>query len=72
MILNSNHIHTIIFSSNKLSPNYTIVMNNNSISGYFFCGSGGINSVDNHIHICATNSPNDYQALTEWINNNVK
>ncbi len=68
MILNSTHINTIIFGSNKLSPNYTIVMNNNSIFGFFFCGIGGVNSVDNHIHICATNSPNDYQTITDWIN----
>lgn len=67
LIININHIHSIIKQSNK----YHINVINSKITGNLFSlagsGYGFINSENTNIEICETKHPIDYKILSDWI-----
>ena len=63
IVINKLHIVEII----KRPGSYCIHMNNNSITGFIFFSTGGIETYKNIIEICEKNDKKDYATITRLI-----
>lgn len=64
-VINKLHIVEIIKNQNK----YSIYMSNNNISGFLIFGGGYVSSDYNKIEICEKHNKQDYDTITNFINN---
>ena len=62
-VINKLHIIEIIKHPNK----YEIYMSNNSIDGFVWFSTGGLNTKHNIIEICNAKDKQDYETITDLI-----
>jgi hypothetical protein len=64
-IINTRYIETI----DILPKLYKISFASKKYDGYIIFGSGGVDMMEHEVEISEEKEPNDYAAVTEWINN---
>ena len=68
MILNTNYINKILIRQDL----YYIYLVKQDMKGFFLWGSGGCDSKDEEIKICAKNHSQDYKIISDWIDKEFK
>ncbi len=44
----------------------------NQVSGFFICGSGGVDSHNNEVKVCKIKHLNDYKIVNDWVDYELK